>query len=741
MIARRSTPDLPFLALCFCLLLTVLTGRAWLSDQAEKVRESWIGEERDGLRRILQNTLRLGSPQTCFAEIMRRTIRDLRAGRTLPDSFRRFRPWAGTQLELLVFDADGRRLTMEGFRLERGAVSEKVLHALLEPAPTSTTNIRKLSASFLGMRTGLEKLAESPASMVELPGSTRYAYAGWWSVRDVGAPETGAAASTKVRVLKYDVLLLVPKKGLETPVFLRRSVLNMRRLLHRHARLDLVRHADRSESAVAFSLSRRVARLDVRLACTNAMDLRIRRRVQTPATIARMLNALEAAHLALVLGSLLVLAVGFRQFRPDEPERLTLGRLIRLGLLGSVIPALTMFLTWTFVFLHTSSKTMSWQAHRKLEHELERIDRDSSLERRRVDVRLNRMIDGVQGLSDSEAAKKIGVELEGCPQVEAAFLIEPYGKVLATPRRHRSTHETQRVFALSVAVNLTAVLENREPKSICRESFDLTFVKGFTRYLLENFGRTEELTGFGMRRSVFVRLVRGETSTTPRYFVALLNLDDLQKQYVRNMLAQHSRECWLGMVETGPAGPNRGYPERLLWNPDLLSLVEEAHRLRRTTDVRLQLPRRGTYLASAIPGRQLSGHVLVGMVPYQPIDQRIRLWLGTAVFALVGIIILGVGAALALAGYLRTGMHRLEDGLYNLQHRHFELSPVSVDDQLSCIYQGMVTAGRTLDELYAAAPVQKTLVHEGTTRKAGLLISSYFQAGPFLGGDFADVLE
>ncbi len=740
---RRSIPDLPFLALCGCLLVTVLVGQSWLSDQAERIRAEWLDEEKAGLRRILQNTLRLSSSQTCFPELMRRTIADLKSGMPVAESFRRFIPWSHTPFELLVFGPEGRRLQIPGFRHERGAISEKVLRSLRDPSPTSTTAIRKLSASFLGMRTALEKMAQSPGAMVELGGSIRFAYAGWWSLRDelnrtAASTRPGANAEGKVT----DVLLLVPRQGFEQNRLLRFSIKRTRRLLRGNARLDLVRRTEQSDRVTSAPFHDRTVHLDVRLACNELLDLRIRRKVFVPAATARLMNVIVSARLTLLLGGLLLLAFGFRLYRPAAAEKLSLGRLIRLGILGCVIPALALFLTWTFDFLTTSSRTMSRQMHRYLEQELERIDRESNRDRQKLDVRLNQLGERLHGTPIDRAVQTAQEELADCPQIESAYLIDPYGVILAVLRRHQNAHEVQRVFALSIAVNMTALLENREPKSICRESYDLTYMKGFTRHLLENLGRTDELAGLGMRRSVFVKMIRGETATArSRFLVVLMNLDDLKKQYVHTCLADRSRTFQLGLAETGLAGPSRGYPDRLLWNPDLISLIEEAYRLRHTVNMRLTLPGRGTFLASAVPGKQLTGYVLLGAVPFKPIERQIRSWLGTAVFTLFGVVLFGAGAAYALASYMRSGLSRLEDGLYRLQNRQFQLTPIDADDQLTSIFNGMVTAGRTFDELYAAAPVQKTLIFERSMRKAGWQIECDFQPGPFLGGDYADVLE
>ncbi len=735
-------PGVVLLFVVVLIFATSLVISQWFEKKHSQIMQEWEAHERGQMALIVQKVARFSSSDTYYPFVLRQAAEMLRKNE-YGYAFELLRPLAG-KATFLFYSAAGKRVAVDGFPLEKTAVSEQVMAYLRQPESMTESRSNALSAAFTGRRTALATIARSPETLVELKGCSRYSHAGWWRLFPNDDEKTPAGG----RIAHIMVLVAVSPKAEED--LLQEVLRSVGSALPGHYHLTLQRgRQDAPDQQKAVDPAEKNRRpfpatafkagwIDEKAYIKNGLRIELRRDLKIEGYYKSLLDLWKLLTVLVQCSFLLLAAFLGRYLLVARRRDISLRRVMSIAIMLAMIPVLVLFSQWCFDYLQASTQNTVRQQHRTTERALNEIDLGLVRHKAGLAGILNSMQSNLAG-ADGAAGKNAGLIAKLGSMAEAVYLMDESGEVLEKLTEIPERRKTLREIAAFLVTNVVAHLNNVPPKK-AGSTFNLSYVRSFSHNALMNLGRIIELNWVGYQRSMYLSFVRGRKSTAAAIFlVAFLDPEQVFRDYLTTLSRKRS-DMRLGIVEMSAGGPRSSMPDQLLLNADLLMLSEEVWRLKRTVDRLINLPGSGLCLVTGIHARNMGDVVLLGATPFRPIElsnHRIVSFILTFVTFSFCVALL---SAIFISSNLAFSVRRLAKALAGIRYHEFDKLLKAETGSEGRIFSGLKQAAHTFAEIYNAQPLRRKLVFEGKAAIGGMALESFFLPGRFLGSDYIEAL-
>ncbi|KAF1079569.1 MAG: hypothetical protein GQF41_4127 [Candidatus Rifleibacterium amylolyticum] len=724
-------PGVVLLFVAVLIFATSLVISQWFEKKYRQVMQDWETHERGQMALIVQKVARFSASETYYPFILRQAAEMLRKNENAY-AFDLLRPLS-EKASFLFYSPAGKRVAVEGFLLEKAAVSEQVMSYLLHPEGMTESRSNALSGAFIGKRKALATISRSPETLIELKGCSRYSHAGWWRL----FPNADKAAPLSSKIAH--IVVLVKASPQAEGNLIQEVMRSVRSALPGHYRLALKRASQEAADRRPFPTKAfQTGWIEEKAFIKNGLSIELRRNVKVEGYYKSLLDRWKLLTVLVQCSFLMLAAFIGRYLLVVRRADISLRRVMTAAILLAMIPVLALFSQWCFDYLQTSTQNTVRQQHRTIERALDDIDR--GLIRHRAG--LAGLLNSVQrNLADASAPAerndKLIAKLGG--MAEAVYLMNEAGEVVEKFAEIPERRRTLREIAGFLVTNVVAHLNNIPPKK-ADSTFNLSYVRSFSHSVLKNLGRIVELNWVGYQRNIYLSFVRGhDKPKTTRFLVAFLDPEQVFRNYL-TVLAQKRSDIRLGIVEMSTGGPRSSMPDQLLLNADLLMLSEEVWRLKRTVDRVINLPGTGNCLVTGIHARNMGDVVLLGATPLKPIEQSNHRIVSFIMLFVAFSFSIATLSAIFIASNLAFSVRRLAKALAGIKNHEFDRLLKTETSSEGHIFSGLKQAAHTFAEIYNAQPLRKKLVFEGKEVVGSIQLESFFLPGRFLGRDYIEAL-
>ncbi|PKL51360.1 MAG: hypothetical protein CVV42_00485 [Candidatus Riflebacteria bacterium HGW-Riflebacteria-2] len=735
-------PGVVLLFVAVLIFATSLVISQWFAKKRSQIMQDWEAHERGQMAQIVQKVARFSAAETYYPFVLRQAAELLRKSDS-EYAFDLLRPLI-KKASFLFYSAAGKRIAVEGFPLEKTAVSEQVMARLMRPESMSENRSSSLSSAFFGRRKALATISRNPETLIELKGCRRFSHAGWWRL----FPHAGDGISVSSQVANVLVLVETGRRAEEN--LLQEVFHSVRSSLPDYYHLALKRVSQKSfdshSSGVAAESHQRHfpanllqnGWLEEKAYIKNGLCVELRRKLKVEGYYRGLLDLWNLLTILAQCSFLLLTALVGRYLFVARRQEVSLRRVMSVAILLSMIPVLALFAQWCFDYLQTSTQNTVRQQHRVIERALEDIDLGLVQHNAAIAEVLNTLKSNLAGGSQPVTHNDLLLAKLG-DMAEAVYLMDESGVVVEKFAEIPERRKTVREVATFLVTNVVAHLHNVAPKK-ADATFNLSYVRSFSHNTLKNLGRIIELNWAGYKRSMYLSFVRdAQKKYSTRFLVAFLDHERVFKDYLA-VLSQKKSDVRLGIVEMSAGGPRSSMPDQLLLNSDLLMLSEEVWRLKRTVDRLINLPGIGRCLVTGIHARNMGDVVLLGATPFQPIAQSNHKIVSFTVMFVAFSFCTAILAALFISRNLGLSVRRLAKALEGIKNHEFDKLLKAETESEGRIFSGIKQAAHTFSEIYNAQPLRKKLVFEGSVAVGSIELESFFLPGRFLGSDYIEAL-
>ncbi len=724
-------PGVVLLFVAALIFATSMVISQWFEKKQSQIMQDWEAHERAQMALIVQKVARFSTSDTYYPFILRQAAEMLRKSEDAY-AFDLLRPLV-KKATFLFYSAAGKRVAVDGFPLEKAAVSEQVMAYLLRPESMTENRSNALSGAFVGKRKALAAIGRSPETLIGLKGCSRYSHAGWWRL----FPDADRTTPLSSQIAHIMVLVEASPKAEEN--LLQEVLHSVRSALPGHYHLALKRSSQGASDRRPFpAMAFQTGWIEEKANLKDGLSIELRRNLRVEGYYRSLLDLWKLLTV-LVQSSFLMLAAFLgRYLLVARRSDISLRRVMTGAILLAMIPVLALFSQWCFDYLQTSTQNTVRQQHRTIARALDNIDRGLLSHKAGLAGRLNSVQRNLAGAT--EPAESIDRQIAGLGNMaEAVYLMNEAGEVIEKLAEIPERRKTLREIAGFLITNVVAHLNNI-PSKKADSTFNLSYVRSFSQDALRNLGRIIELNWAGYKRSMYLSFVRGRHKTEQiRFLVAFLDSRQMFRDYL-TVLSRKRSDMRLGIVEMSAGGPRSSMPDQLLLNADLLMLSEEVWRLKRTVDRVINLPGAGRCLVTGIHARNMGDVVLLGATPFRPIEQSNHGIVSFIMMFVAFSFCVAILSAFFISSNLAFSVRHLAKALAGIKNHDLHKLLKAETASEGRIFSGLKQAAHTFAEIYDAQPLRRKLVFEGKEAIGSLALESFFLPGRFLGSDYIEVL-
>ncbi|NLI80009.1 MAG: serine/threonine-protein phosphatase [Candidatus Riflebacteria bacterium] len=738
-------------ALWAVLLLVILpaVGAEWIWTSSFRDLEARAdADARSQMEDVLHRLLRDSQPEWRARGLVERSLFRIRRGIPPERALRRVLVRLGDGFDVLLFDARGNPLPLPGHPVVMAAARRRLFASVdqlrdVNRLPSKTEE--KLSLQILGDGSGINTLAGSRGHFRKFGTPTRYSHGAWWRLRvGSGAPRDP---------VRFNLLVLMKARRGRRVDPLRQLVRRVAPRLRGRFRLALVgpvgspsfrrlppdlRRAipllpggqGEWDSRRRHGVVRRSGRGDLLVAWQPHGVRRFPSR-----DLGQLVIFGVAAFLTLFLGRLTI-------FEP--PRAISLRWVLPALVLGVTLPIQVFF---GLAMAEQSRRLLdkeTFETHRRIEARLQQIDQNFSAFLQKIARQHQQALDWfIAGRTDpppggftvDDLAATSGLLRPRCPPgLLSGYLFDELGSLTRVLRLPGQNQATDRQIAVETVKKLLGlVLGNREMTD---------FEDPFFVHFMRNLGWFTESKVLHSQRLQLLDL-----RTDPRRPQGLTGVfvthdrRPLLRDYFRRVFARPEERggLALALVSCDEGVLVDSLPRRFrAWN-DGSRLGEKVLMQGQAMDARLTTSRGVPLLVTCMPGRNLTGYLLVGAVPVEGVvaaGARLRSWM---------LATLGAGFLLALASgwslvtFILARLREIGRGLDLIAAHRAELKLACPDgDEFAELARGLEHAAVTLEEVYSSLPIQGTLVRAEPLAGPDYRVAGGFDPGADPGGDYMD---
>ncbi len=698
---------------------------------------------------ILRRVVRNSDPFVQMTERANRAVAAHTAGAGLA---RVLAPLRGRrELEVMAFDAAGRRVRLPGFGFDFVAVSERAIRAIRHLAAGGENNAqtRRISQTLFAAPETLVSMVSNARLVARHANGGPFVGGGWFTL---------SSRRPSRRPEPVRDLLVVFRRTLRPDRAWRIEAVNRcRRLLGKRYRLLWINRLSAAQRWPTSPIIGKLAasqwliprlttaqRLTTMVTLPDGEALLLMCERSGDAPLHRLRRQAAAGQVALVLFALGSLAGLGRLMLGRNSQRIPLRIVVAGIILGAVLPTTAVFIGATGIYLSAATDRQRWLAHRQVEATLTEIDAGFTGFREDIDAQLRASL-------TTQQERLARGEPWSCPDdgplrkiMTGAYRVNGEGTRITADFEPRGRSEPAqrlcRIYGSVMAGHLLGRPIRAVPGGGGLIDFIMKSADG-VNFLLTRRGHLFDLGGFGVDRGVFLATLPATRDPTGfQFFMGFVELPVMQRSWLHRAFGAADRRIWLGAVRMAGGSPIRAVPQSMLLEPELMSAAERAWHQRQAIDETLVLRGGARLLVTVVPATRMANQVIIGATAEAPVLARIRTTAMALVVAALLFLAIAVWSVLRLSRHLLGGVAELTQALQTIADRSFAVRPSRRDDEFGRLHGGIAAAAHTLGEIAAAAPVRQTLGYAGTLRAGIFTVYGHDGGAAFLDGSCRDVL-
>jgi len=724
-------------------LLVILPafGASWFwvasfRDVQERFDAETVRNMEDVLNRVLHNS----HPPMMARDILDRAIRLIHRGVSPDRALRDAQSRLKNACNLLLFDPAGNPIPIRGKPVAKVSANKRLFEAIgkMRRGKALTTSMeKKLSEQLLGDQSGIIVLAGSHGNFRRFGNQGLYSHGARWTIKDF---RKGAKANSgKVR---FHLLALLNSRYFKTLDITRDSVRKAAALCRRFFRLALVGNSgSKSFHRLPMDLRRGISLLPgeqgvlkteryqavVRFADAGWRVVAWRPRTPThqpQRDFGQLFIFLLAGLLSGFIASILVF---------HGPESISLRWLVPGLLLGVTIPILLFFALAMEEHRRRLLDKDIYQSHRTIEAQLRQIDQNFLLFTQKIATRHRQDLERFCATHDPAALRGFSPD-SGMKSLYSAYLFD----------------EKAGITRILTAAPQNAIQDRKLAEEVVKKLIGLVFGKlvfsnfedpYFAHYIV-NLGWFVENKLLNSTRFQLLDIRTDPTRPDGLAGIFLTHSrEPLVRGYFRQIFENRSEreDLLLAIVSYEEGNLVRSLPRTFLDWPDGARISEMVLRQGQTMDSVMNSPSGRPLLVTCLQGRNLSGYLLVGAVPFSRVAQAaagVKTWT-------IATLALGIALAL-LSGYflvnpILSRLEEIREGIDQIvAHRSEVKIACPAGDEFGELARGIEQAAITLEEVYSSLPVQEILVKCDPLNGPEFRFAGGFDPGTDPGGDYLD---